>query len=95
MVSFFNIIEPTDGFSPFFCIWQVVELISSAIGDLVQGIYYENSSSPEVNRLLWISNVTCQIIWFLTKYLSLYTMNVYKTRLVLPLTLNSLKPATT
>lgn len=27
---------------------QVVELISSAIGDLVQGIYYENSRSSEV-----------------------------------------------
>ncbi|XP_074675501.1 all trans-polyprenyl-diphosphate synthase PDSS2 isoform X3 [Strix aluco] len=30
---------------------KVVELISSAIGDLVQGIYYENSKSPEENCL--------------------------------------------
>ncbi|NWH47342.1 DLP1 synthase, partial [Fregata magnificens] len=30
---------------------QVVELISSAIGDLVQGIYYENSKSSEENSL--------------------------------------------
>ncbi|NWI81964.1 DLP1 synthase, partial [Dryoscopus gambensis] len=30
---------------------QVVELISSAIGDLVQGIYYENSKSSEENCL--------------------------------------------
>lgn len=33
---------------------QVVELISSAIGDVVQGIYYENHSSAEVNKLLFI-----------------------------------------
>lgn len=33
-------------FPPF--LLQVVELISSAIGDLVQGIYYENSRSSEV-----------------------------------------------
>lgn len=25
-------------------VFQVVELISSAIGDLVQGVYYENSA---------------------------------------------------
>ncbi|NWH64854.1 DLP1 synthase, partial [Geococcyx californianus] len=30
---------------------KVVELISSAIGDLVQGIYYENSKSSEENSL--------------------------------------------
>ncbi|XP_026701665.1 decaprenyl-diphosphate synthase subunit 2 isoform X2 [Athene cunicularia] len=30
---------------------KVVELISSAIGDLVQGIYYENSKSPEESCL--------------------------------------------
>lgn len=30
---------------------KVVELISSAIGDLVQGIYYENSSNTEENGL--------------------------------------------
>ncbi|XP_072313885.1 all trans-polyprenyl-diphosphate synthase PDSS2 [Eucyclogobius newberryi] len=30
---------------------KVVELISSAIGDLVQGIYYENSSSTEDNGI--------------------------------------------
>ncbi|MED6286092.1 hypothetical protein CHARACLAT_002339 [Characodon lateralis] len=30
-----------------FSVYQVVELISSAIGDLVQGIYYENSYSAE------------------------------------------------
>ncbi|XP_028940296.1 decaprenyl-diphosphate synthase subunit 2, partial [Antrostomus carolinensis] len=30
---------------------EVVELISSAIGDLVQGIYYENSKSSEENCL--------------------------------------------
>ncbi|KAM3849740.1 all trans-polyprenyl-diphosphate synthase PDSS2 [Diretmus argenteus] len=30
---------------------KVVELISSAIGDLVQGIYYENSTHPEENGL--------------------------------------------
>lgn len=31
---------------------QVVELISSAIGDVVQGLYYENCNSSEVkNRL--------------------------------------------
>lgn len=31
---------------------KVVELISSAIGDLVQGIYYENSNSLEENGLM-------------------------------------------
>ncbi|XP_077394589.1 all trans-polyprenyl-diphosphate synthase PDSS2 isoform X3 [Festucalex cinctus] len=30
---------------------KVVELISSAIGDLVQGIYYENSNNAEENHL--------------------------------------------
>lgn len=37
-----------------FFLWQVVELISSAIGDLVQGIYYENSYNIEVKHLLFL-----------------------------------------
>lgn len=31
---------------------QVVELISSAIGDVVQGLYYENCNNSEVKHLL-------------------------------------------
>lgn len=31
---------------------QVVELISSAIGDVVQGLYYENCNSSEVKHRL-------------------------------------------
>lgn len=34
----------------FQCVWQVVELISSAIGDVVQGIYSENNSTTEVHH---------------------------------------------
>jgi len=33
-------------------VWQVVELISSAIGDVVQGIYSESYSNTEVRRVL-------------------------------------------
>lgn len=33
-----------------FVFLQVVELISSAIGDVVQGLYYENSSNSEVKK---------------------------------------------
>lgn len=33
---------------------QVVELISSAIGDVVQGIYNENTSNTEVKHRLYV-----------------------------------------
>ncbi|KAL6488069.1 hypothetical protein MHYP_G00046950 [Metynnis hypsauchen] len=39
-------VQLSSDFSP-----QVVELISSAIGDLVQGVYHENSSSTEEGNL--------------------------------------------
>lgn len=39
---------------------QVVELISSAIGDVVQGLYYENYSNSEVKKLFY--KTICQII---------------------------------
>lgn len=35
----------------FVSVWQVVELISSAIGDVVQGLYYENHNNNEVKHL--------------------------------------------
>ncbi|XP_034015388.1 decaprenyl-diphosphate synthase subunit 2 [Thalassophryne amazonica] len=36
---------------------KVVELISGAIGDMVQGIYYENSSNSELNSLTDVVNM--------------------------------------
>lgn len=38
------------GFVLFFSPWQVVEMISGAIGDVVQGLYYENCNNSEVKR---------------------------------------------
>lgn len=37
---------------------QVVELISSAIGDVVQGLYYENCNSAEVKYLFLLFHFT-------------------------------------
>lgn len=39
---------------------QVVELISSAIGDVVQGLYYENYSNSEVSFCLSFLKQTWQ-----------------------------------
>lgn len=53
--------------SCFFPPQQVVELISSAIGDVVQGLYYENCNNSEVKHQLifYCSTLVkkCQLIW--------------------------------
>lgn len=40
---------------------QVVELISSAIGDVVQGLYYENYSNSEVKKC-FVSSIDVRIV---------------------------------
>ena len=45
----------------FVSVWQVVELISSAIGDVVQGLYYENHNNNEVKHLFFFLLSGCDV----------------------------------
>lgn len=58
--------------------WQVVELISSAIGDVVQGLYYENCSNSEVKYQHVVVNLWWRHVQWLNVLMNKQWLNIFE-----------------